>query len=551
VDLVAAIGHGGVLAYLMPPVPSGPGACRPGAIVGVSRGGEQFLAAFGFADLESGAPIAERTVFDCGSLAKQFTAAAAQLLHERGELDLDRPAAGYLPFLAGALGDARVRDLVQHTSGLRDYRTLLAVAGARRYDFYARADVLGILARQRAPAFPPGSAYEYSNSNYVVLAKLVELAAGRPLGELCRTLLFEPAGMRATALADDLSRVVAHRARSYAATGTGGFRTEFTPSEIVGDAGLLSTVTDLLRWGDWVLGRGNDGRPPVPDLLRAGALADATPIRYGSGLVHGAVGGYACVRHGGSVDGFQAEWLVVPSRALVMVALANWAAAQPGRAVAELVPLVMAGPAPTGRQPGNETCGPRSVGPTGGYAWSTEPVALTGDADEVWQLCPGPDGGYALVGPAVQAYLTGAGGHTLRGEHEGTPVALRPGQPPRALVLRIDGREVALTPVPADAAAERRPLADYAGTYRSAELATEAIVWAEDGRLHWRRRTATEPLTWVTGDWFRAGATWLRFRFDGGRVVALRVDAPRARGMAFVAVPAARARRIPAEEEPQ
>lgn len=520
-DIISAIAHGNLLPELVPEASPNSSLCRPGAIIGVSSGGERRLAGFGFADMESEVPITERTVFDCGSLAKQFTCAIALLLQERGDLDLDRPVAGYLPELADALCGVRVRDLILHTSGLRDYKALLAVAGARRYDYYSRADVLGILARQRSLAFAPGSAHQYSNSNYVVLARVVEQVAARPLGELCRSMLFEPSGMASTELADELSRLVPHRARSYARTEAGGFRVEFTPSEIVGDSGLLSTATDLLRWGEWLLAS-SDGSTAGSGLLSGGVLADGTPIRYGYGLLSQKIGEYACFRHGGSVDGFQSEWLVVPSRTLVVVALANWAQARPAVAVAGLLPQVLTEPVTVSR--------PRPA--DNAFAW---PTVLTSDGDEVWQLCPGQDGGYALVGPSIQVYLTDAGNATLRGEHDGRPIVLSVTPPAGVPILRVEGRDIKLHPAPVDPRLDRRPLARYVGMFRSKELATTAIVWEEDGALYWRRRTATERLTWVSGDWFRAGATWLRFRFDDNRVVALRVDAPRAPELLFVA----------------
>lgn len=524
-DLITLLTRAAVLPDLVPADPPGWAGPVPGAIVALSREGHRSIAAFGCADIENGVPISARTVFDGGSLAKQFTAAVTLLLRDRGDLDLDEPVAGRLTELGPAYRRVRIGDLLQHTSGVRDYKALLAIIGARRYDFYSQADVLSLLARQRSLAFEPGTEYEYSNSNYVLLAAVLHRVTGRRLGELCRSWVCEPLGLSATGLADDLSRPVPGRARSYSRTDT-GFRVEYTPTEIVGDSGLSTTVADLLIWGEHLLGgdhgrgddrRGDDGEPRLPDLLRPGSLADGTPIRYGFGLCFESVGSHPSVRHGGSVDGFQSEWLIVPDHGLIAVALSNWAQAQPTRALAGIVREAL------DTRPSAEHTSPSRP--------PDRPVTLASD-DDIWQLRPSPPG-HALISPRVQVYLTSAADGTLRGDHEGTPIVLDADRSADAWPLRMGERTTKLVRLPPPDGDPAR----YAGVFHSAELMTSITVLVRDGELFWRRRGATERLCRVAVDTFRAGATWLRFLIEDDQVRGLRLDAPRARGIRFTVGP--------------
>ncbi|WUI00412.1 beta-lactamase family protein [Spirillospora sp. NBC_00431] len=524
-DLITLLTSAAVLPDLLPDDPPGWDGPVPGAIVALSRQGRRSIAAFGCADIENGVPISARTVFDGGSLAKQFAAAVTLLSRDRADLDLDEPVTGRLPELGPAYQRVRIGDLLQHTSGIRDYKALLAIVGARRYDFYSQADVLSLLARQRSLAFEPGTEYEYSNSNYLLLGAVLHRVTGRRLGELCRSWVCEPLGLSATWLADDLSRPVPGRARSYSRTDT-GFRVEYTPTEIVGDSGLSTTVTDLLTWGEHLLGAdgggdgggGGGGEPRLPDLLRPGSLADGTPIRYGFGLCFEPVGSRSCVRHGGSVDGFQSEWLIVPDHGLVAVALSNWAQAQPTRAVAGIVREALDGRAPGAGHPSPSRLPDR-------------PVTLAGDGD-IWQLRPAPPG-HALITPLVQAYLTPAADGTLRGDHEGTPITLDADRTADVWRLRMGERTTKLVRLPPP---DEDP-ARYANIFHSAELMTSITVSVRDGELYWRRRGVTERLSRVAADVFRAGATWLRFLVEDDRVCGLRLDAPRARDIRFTVVP--------------
>jgi CubicO group peptidase (beta-lactamase class C family) len=520
-DLIELLDSSAALASVLPPAVIGGPRRRPGGLVALSAHGQHAVLPIGFADLDNGVAITESTVFDCGSLAKPFTAACVLLLCAQGLLDLDQPVRHQLPELGEAYGLVSIRHLLSHFSGIRDYGPMLAVAGARRNDFITQADVLGLLARQQSLGFAPGTCYEYSNSNYVLLAILAERLTGQSLSALCADLLWRPAGMSSTSFRDDLAKMVPGRAKSYEPEGA-GYRHAYTPSTVVGDGGLLSTGEDLLRWGEWLAASAG---ARIPDEMFAPAvMPDGRTMSYGLGLFVGGHDEDAWFGHGGSYEGFQSEWRVLPARGIVAVAMSNWSLAVPARLVESLLEAVIS--------IGRLSCATDAGAVWGARSgWSAETHSYVDQCGDGWQLCPAPPGCMCLLGAQLQVLLTARPDGSLVGDHEGVSVVCRIA-PNGEVAVRFGVRDLVLQPWNGELATES--LADYAGRFWCADLLTEAVVSVAGPRLRWRRRAATETLLPVVTDIFRAGATWLRFERTQGQVSAIKVDAPRARNLRFV-----------------
>src|SRR5687768_11723214 len=151
----------------------GPG---PGCAAAVSLNGETvFEKAFGLADLEHNVPNTTQTIFESGSVAKQFTAAAVVLLQQDGKLSLDDPVRKYITELPDYGSPLTIRHLLNHTSGLRDWGAVLSLTGAGRGERVISQDLaLDVITRQQALDFTPGTEYSYSNSGYNLAAIIVE-----------------------------------------------------------------------------------------------------------------------------------------------------------------------------------------------------------------------------------------------------------------------------------------------------------------------------------------------------------------------------------------
>src|SRR3712207_4585162 len=165
----------------------------PGCAVGVARNGQTILErAYGMANLEYDVPNRPATIFEAGSVSKQFMAAAVALLAQQGKLTLDDDVRKYLPELPDYGTPITIRHMLNHTSGLRDWGTVMEIAGwPRGTRIHTHAHVLDIVSRQRALNFTPGAEYLYSNTGYNLLAILVERVSGTNFAEFTRRNLFE------------------------------------------------------------------------------------------------------------------------------------------------------------------------------------------------------------------------------------------------------------------------------------------------------------------------------------------------------------------------
>jgi CubicO group peptidase (beta-lactamase class C family) len=222
-------------------------AATPGCAVGLARDGRIVLEkGYGMADLEHAVPNAGDTIFEAGSVSKQFTAAAVLQLAAEHKLSLDDPARKYIPELPDYGTPLTIRHMLTHTSGLRDWGSVAGIGGwPRTTRVYTHAHVLEIVGRQRALNFAPGTSWSYSNTGYNLAAIIVARVSGLSFAEFCRQRLFEPLGMTHTSWRDDHTRIVKNRAIAYGEAGD-GFHTLMPFEDVYGNGGLLTTVGDLL-----------------------------------------------------------------------------------------------------------------------------------------------------------------------------------------------------------------------------------------------------------------------------------------------------------------
>lgn len=300
----------------------------PGCAVGVYRAGEVVLArAFGFADLEHSTPLTPDTIFDIASNSKQFTALALRLLERDALLSLDDDVHRYVPELPDFGMTITLRHLVHNTSGLRDLGDLLEVVGSGIDEPVDREDFLALLARMKTLNFRPGERYMYSNTNFILLALVVERVDGRPFREFLQDEIFVPLGMHETTLRDDPTSLIPRRALAYRPVKGGGYRENFSWGRATGLAGMgfiHSTLHDLARW-DANFYTGKVGGEGIAELMYTrGTLDSGGAIAYASGLIVGRQRDLAAVWHGGQGGG-SSELMRFPERRLSVAILCNLA----------------------------------------------------------------------------------------------------------------------------------------------------------------------------------------------------------------------------------
>jgi CubicO group peptidase (beta-lactamase class C family) len=280
----------------------------PGCAVGVSQGGKPVLQkAYGMADLEHDVPNRPDTIFEAGSVSKQFTAAAILLLAQDGKLSLDDPARKYVPELPDYGTPLTIRHMLQHTSGLRDWGEIGSIAGwPRTSRAYTHSHVLDIVRRQKSLNFTPGAQYSYSNSGYNLAAIIVSRVSGKSFADFSRERIFEPLGMTRTSWRDDFTRIVKDRAMAYTTAGD-GFRTQMPFENVHGNGGLLTTVGDLLKWNENFVDQKVGDAAFLKVQQEPGRLNDGSAHQYAMGLTVRDYKGLPEVGHSGSTAGNRAQ----------------------------------------------------------------------------------------------------------------------------------------------------------------------------------------------------------------------------------------------------
>lgn len=300
----------------------------PGLSISVIRAGRDTLVfkGYGKADLENDVPATPATVYRIGSITKQFTAAAVMRLVEKGSVHLGDSIGKYLPELPRAWRPVKIRQLLNHTSGIPSY-TDLGESWARRWGEYMSPDTLVALTASKPMDFAPGTGWRYDNTGYVVLGMLLEKVSGKPYAEYLESTLFTPLGLTHTYYCER-SPLIPHRARGYQREGKSFTNAPYLDMSQPYSAGALcSTVGDLARWNR-LLATGKVVSPASYAEMTT-PEGNAGLNHYGFGLVRGAVGSHIMIEHGGGIHGFITSNAYLPNDSLSITVLTNAAPSNP------------------------------------------------------------------------------------------------------------------------------------------------------------------------------------------------------------------------------
>lgn len=330
----------------------------PGCAVAVARDGRTLIErGYGMADLEHDVAITPSSVFEAGSASKQFAAAAIILLVRDGKLKLSDDIRTVLPEMPDYGTPVTVGQLINHTSGLRDWGAVSGIGGwPRNSRVFSNEDVLALAMQQRTLNYAPGTHYTYSNTNFNLAAIIVARIAGQSFAAFTQERIFKPLVMRDTRWRDDHARIVPGRALAYARKGN-GYVIDQPIEDAHGNGGLLTTVADLLRWNQ-ALDADTLGPGFTAAMERAGTLKSGANIDYASGLFLAMRDGRREVSHAGATGGYRAWLARYPAERLSVAMLCAASDVDPvdlGRRVADsfLPPAPARRDASTGRLPAN------------------------------------------------------------------------------------------------------------------------------------------------------------------------------------------------------
>lgn len=314
----------------------------PGLSLAVIRNGEIVLArGYGMANVEHQVPVKPETIFQSGSMGKQFTATAVMMLVEEGKISLDDKITKYFTDGPESWNKITVRHLLTHTSGMTDYPE----------DFDLRRDYTEDELVQRIKtiplAFQPGEKWSYSNLAYVMLGVLIHKVSGRFYGDFLQERVFKPLGM-STARVISEADIVPNRAAGYRIV-NGQLKNQdwVSPSlNTTADGALYLTVYDMAKWDAALYTEKLLKRASLDEMWTPVKLNDGKTHPYGFGWALGQVRGHHFVEHGGAWQGFKSQISRYVDDKLTVVVFANQARANPAKIAHQVAALFNADLAP-------------------------------------------------------------------------------------------------------------------------------------------------------------------------------------------------------------
>ncbi|MBN9296124.1 MAG: serine hydrolase [Filimonas sp.] len=299
-------------------------AANPGCQFSISKNDEIIYSkVWGKADLENDVPLTTSSLIEAGSVSKQFTAAAILLLEQQGKLSLEDDIRKYLPEIKDYSTVIRIKHLIHHTSGLKDWGSVAGLTGwPRGTKAYNNNDALEIISHQKTLNNIPGEEFIYSNSNYNLLAIIVQRTSGISLAEFTTQYIFIPAGMTHTQWRDNYKRVVPNRSVAYEKKST-GYETDMPNEDVYGNGGLLTTTEDLLKWNSFYFS-GKFGNPSlVSKQIALDAFNNGVTNYYGAGLFIQTQNGHKVIRHSGATGSYRCYLAYYPEQKLSIAWLSN------------------------------------------------------------------------------------------------------------------------------------------------------------------------------------------------------------------------------------
>ncbi len=303
----------------------------PGYAVGILQNNNLVYAqGYGSANLDYGIPITSHSVFNVASLSKQFTASALALLIQQGSVTLDDQVSEFISEFPERFGSVRIKHLVYMTSGLPEYfRQDRPGQRSWSQDYFTVEDAISASLAQPALDFEPGTAWAYSNVNYMLLAEIVERVSGLTFSEFTRRHIFEPLGMANTHFNDDVTRVVSNRVIGYNVREGGGFHHHDRISPHYGGSGLFTTLEDLASWDNSFYTH-TLGGPDLTALLLSTMSFEHDKKNDAFGLVWSEYEGLQTLWYEGGDLGFSSYMVRFPDERFTVIVLSNLGS---GRAV--------------------------------------------------------------------------------------------------------------------------------------------------------------------------------------------------------------------------
>ena len=285
----------------------------PGGAVMVMRDGKiVFQKAFGMANLTHNIPFQLNTPTNIGSTSKQFTAFGIALLQERGLLSVEDDIRKHIPELPDLGETVRIRHLLSHTSGYREYINSLLMSGRQMGDMIRIEEIIPLVQNQPALQNIPGESYNYNNTGYALLAMVIERVTGESYPDWMKKNIFQPLGMNQTVARSHPGQIIPGNAQGYLKIEENTFREAMDIPASIGAGGIYSTIPDLERWVQNFYNPTLGDAHLIKKLQTPFILNDGDTMNYAYGLIIGDYQGLKLVEHGGADIAHRSMFMMFP-----------------------------------------------------------------------------------------------------------------------------------------------------------------------------------------------------------------------------------------------
>lgn len=296
----------------------------PGCAIAIIRNDSiLYKKGYGSANLEYEIPITPETIFHMASVSKQFTAFSVVLLEKQGKLKLDEDIRKYLTWFPDMRKKITIRNLLNHTSGVRDQWQLLAISGTRLDDVITQEHIVKILSKQKELNFEPGEKFLYSNSGYTLLAEIVKSVTGQTLRAFTDSAIFKPLGMTSTHFHDNYKEIEKNRSYSYDRIDSIHFSNSVLSYSNAGATSLFTNINDLAKWVMNFYDHKVGDQKDIDRLTEKGKLNSGKQIDYALGISLDKQYGWRRFAHGGADAGYRTFMCVFPDLKMGFLVFSN------------------------------------------------------------------------------------------------------------------------------------------------------------------------------------------------------------------------------------
>lgn len=299
---------------------------EPGFSIAVMKGNKIiFEKQYGLANLDYNAPITNETVFDIGSIGKQFTAAAILLLEEEGKLSIKDPVYKYIENLPRyKKGNPTIENLLNQTSGIKEIDSYWDILDLRFYEYMPQSQMINVITNIKELKFKPGEYFHYTNANYILLATIIKNASGKSFADFIQEEIFLPLKMTNTIKYNSIYSIIKNRAIGYTENEGKYYQTHMHLSTFNGDGQVSTTPRDILKWHHGIQ-NSSVGTPELWNRMHTKAqLNNGNTIDFGLGVEFETHNGYKGVGFDGmTIGGFVSKYLYFPELDLAFFTTQN------------------------------------------------------------------------------------------------------------------------------------------------------------------------------------------------------------------------------------